>query len=57
MDAIFGFIYQSEASLLAKPEKHEQCEVTESESQIGRQRQCQSSVKEKEETQGGQTFR
>lgn len=56
MDAILGFIYQSEVPLLARPGKHEQCEVTESESQIGRQHQCQSSIKEKEEKQGGQTL-
>lgn len=52
VDAILGFIYQSEVPLLAKPGKHEQCEVTESESQTGRHR-CQSSIKEKEETVGG----
>lgn len=34
MDASLGFIYQAEVPLCAKPGKHEQCEVTESESQI-----------------------
>lgn len=46
MDASLGFIYQAEVPLFAKPGKHEQREVTESESQIERQHQCQGSIKE-----------
>lgn len=40
--------------LLARPEKHERCEVRRSESQSERQRRCQSSIKAKEEKKGGQ---
>lgn len=46
MDASLGFIYQTEVPLFPEPGKHKQCEVTESESQIERQGQCQAFIKE-----------
>lgn len=34
VDSSLGLIYQAEVPLIPKPEKHEQCEVTENESKI-----------------------